>query len=74
MKYHASLTSNPGINALPINPCKLLDFNLLNLAASEKYISSSANREILAVVLGGKATFTVNGNTFEKVGSGRNVD
>ena len=73
MKYHATLTSNPGINALPINPCKLLDFNLLNLAANEKYIASSANREILAVVLGGKATFTVNGNTFEKVGGRANV-
>lgn len=73
MKYHAHLTSSPGINTLPINPCKLLDFNLLKLAAGEKHDENSRNREILAVVLGGKATFTVNGISFQKVGGRPNV-
>lgn len=68
MKYHSHLTSNPGVNSLPINPCQLLDFNLLKLGAGEKHSANSGNREILAVILGGKATFTINGNTFEKVG------
>ena len=37
MKYHAILTANPGINSLPYNPCQLLDFRLLKLAAGEGY-------------------------------------
>ena len=73
MKYHSNLTSNPGLNALPINPCKLLDFNLLKLATGEKHKGQSEGREILAVILGGKATFTVNGTTFEKIGGRPNV-
>ena len=36
MKYHAYLTSSQGKNSLPINPCKLLDFNFLKLAAGEE--------------------------------------
>jgi 5-deoxy-glucuronate isomerase len=67
MNYHSYLNSNPGINALPFNPCQLLDFNFLKLAAGEKHSDSSGNREILAVILGGKATFTINCQTFEKV-------
>ena len=37
MKYHALLTTNQGINILPINPCKLLKFAMLKLAAGESY-------------------------------------
>ena len=37
MKYHAILTTNQGINTLPDNPCKLLDFGLLKLAPGESY-------------------------------------
>ena len=73
MKYHSLLTSNPGLNALPINPCQLLDFNLLKLAAGEKHSAHSGGREILAVILGGKATFEINGQRFEKIGGRPNV-
>jgi 5-deoxy-glucuronate isomerase len=73
MKYHASLTANPGLNTLPYNPCKLLDFNLLKLGEGEEHAGNSADREILAVILGGKASFTVNGTTFEKVGGRASV-
>lgn len=73
MKYHSLLSSNSGINQLPINPCQLLDFNLLKLAAGEKFSANSGGREILAVILGGKATFTINGTSFEKVGGRPNV-
>jgi 5-deoxy-glucuronate isomerase len=73
MKYHSLLTAHPGLNPLPINPCKLLDFNLLKLAAGEKHSSNSGGREILAVILGGKATFEINGQRFEKVGGRPNV-
>jgi 5-deoxy-glucuronate isomerase len=68
MKYHAYLTANNGINTLPINPCKLLDLNFLKLGAGENYNANSADREILAVILGGKATFTIAGATFPSVG------
>ncbi|HBX68057.1 MAG TPA: 5-deoxy-glucuronate isomerase, partial [Chloroflexi bacterium] len=73
MKYHSLLTSNPGVNSLPINPCQLLDFNLLKLAAGEKHSANSGEREILAVILGGKAAFEINGQRFEKVGGRPNV-
>jgi len=73
MKYHSLLTSNPGLNSLPFNPCQLLDFNFLKLAAGEKHGANSGGREILAVILDGKATFEVNGQRFEKVGGRPNV-
>ena len=52
MKYHALLTANPGVNAPPTNPCKLLDFHFLVLGANETYTADSGERELLAVVLG----------------------
>jgi 5-deoxy-glucuronate isomerase len=73
MKYHALLTSNSGLNGLPYNPCSLLDFSLLKLAAGETFEAESGEREILAVILGGRATFEVNGLTFEKIGGRPNV-
>ncbi len=73
MKYHALLMANPGLSTLPTNPCTLLDFNLLKLAPGESHYAESGGREILAVVLGGKATFEVNGQHFERVGGRPNV-
>jgi 5-deoxy-glucuronate isomerase len=68
MKYHATLTAQKGLNTLPTNPCKLLDFNFLRLDTGEEYAANSGDREILAVILGGKATFKLNGINFEAVG------
>jgi 5-deoxy-glucuronate isomerase len=68
MKYHAYLTARPGLNTPPYNPCKLLDFGLLKLSPGETYTAESGDREILAVLMGGKATFDINGKCFEKVG------
>jgi 5-deoxy-glucuronate isomerase len=73
MKYHALLSSNQGFNNLPTNPCSLLDFALLKLAAGETYGAETPGREILAVILGGKATFEINGQRFEKIGGRPNV-
>jgi 5-deoxy-glucuronate isomerase len=73
MKYHALLSANQSLNTLPTNPCKLLDFALLKLAAGETYSAETPGREILAVVLGGKASFEVNGQHFEKIGGRPNV-
>jgi 5-deoxy-glucuronate isomerase len=73
MKYHALLSANQGLNNLPTNPCKLLDFSLLKLAPGESHSAETPEREILAVILGGKASFEVNGQRFEKVGGRLNV-
>src|SRR5512137_1811134 len=73
MAYFESVPHNPGLNNLPSNACKLLDFNLLVLADGKTYEASSGNREICAVILGGKATFAIGDKKFEKVGSRPNV-
>jgi len=73
MKYHAILTANQGLNTPPYNPCKLLDFGFLKLGIGETYRAESGKRELLAVVLGGKAAFEVGGKRFEKVGGRPNV-
>ena len=68
MKYHAKLTNESVQNTLPYNPCKLLDFNLLALKDADSFTGSSDDREILAVILGGKAKFTVAGKEFGVLG------
>jgi 5-deoxy-glucuronate isomerase len=73
MKYFASLESAEGLNALPHNPCKLLSFDLLVLSLGERYTGITSDREVLAVLLGGKATFEAGGKCFEKVGGRPNV-
>ncbi|MBN2304445.1 MAG: 5-deoxy-glucuronate isomerase, partial [Anaerolineae bacterium] len=55
------------------NPCKLLDFSLLVLKDGESHSGQSADREVLAVILGGKADFEIGGTTFENVGGRPNV-
>jgi 5-deoxy-glucuronate isomerase len=73
MKYFASLETEPGLNSLPHNPCQLLAFDLLVLPAGEQFAAQTGEREVLAVILGGKATFDVAGKRFEKVGGRPNV-
>jgi 5-deoxy-glucuronate isomerase len=73
MKYFTSLKTENGVNALSQNPCKLLDFSLLVLPAGEQFTAKTDDREVLAVILGGKATFEVAGKRFEKVGGRPNV-
>lgn len=72
-EYFATVESKSGVNTLPNNPCKLLDFQLLVLPAGETYQGQTGGREVLAVILGGKATFEVGGKRFEKVGGRPNV-
>lgn len=68
MKYHAMLSKESIQNELPFNPCQLLDFNLLALKDGDSFTGSSDDREILAVILGGKAKFTVAGKEFGVLG------
>ena len=72
-EYFAKVESKPGVNTLPHNPCKLLDFQLLVLPAGQSYQGQTGDREVVAVILGGKATFDVAGKRFEKVGGRPNV-
>ena len=72
-KYFAAIKSGQGLNALPYNPCKLLDFQLLVLPEGQHYAGQTGDREVLAVLLGGRATFEVGGQRFEKVGGRPNV-
>jgi 5-deoxy-glucuronate isomerase len=55
------------------NPFKLLDFSLFILADGQSYSGTTGDREYLAVLLGGKGTFVVNGQTFANVGGRPNV-
>jgi len=73
MKYFASVKTEKGLNTLPHNPCKLLGFELLKLAAGEQFTGQTGDREVLAVILGGKANFEVDGQKFDKVGGRPNV-
>ena len=73
MAYFESVPHNAGINHLPSNACKLLGFDLLVLADGKSYEASSGDREICAVILGGKATFVVGDQRFENVGGRPNV-
>lgn len=73
MKYFASLESAPGANTLPHNPCNLLGFELLVLPAGEQYTAQTGGREVLAVLLGGKATFEFASQRFDEVGGRPNV-
>lgn len=73
MKYHSLLTANNGLNTPSTNPCKLLEFGFLKLAAGETYSAESGEREVLAVLLGGKASFQIGAKRFEKVGGRPNV-
>ena len=73
MSYFESVPHNPGSNPLPSNPCKLLDFNLLVLGDGKAYEGASGDREICAVLLGGKATFVIGDRKFENIGGRPNV-
>jgi len=41
-----SIQSLPGLNKLPVNPCTLLDFQLLNLSDGETFEGESKNRKL----------------------------
>ena len=73
MNYFASLKAKQGLNTLPYNPCRLLGFDLLVLPAGVRFTAKTRDRETLAVILGGKATFEAAGKCFESVGGRPNV-
>lgn len=73
MSYFEPVANENGLNLLSENPCHLLDFRLLNLENGQTHEAASGDREILAVLLGGRADFTVNDHIFNNVGGRPNV-
>lgn len=73
MSYFESVASAPGLNRPPSSPFQLLEFGYLVLSDGEKYQAASGDREILAVILGGKGSFVVQGQEFANVGGRPNV-
>jgi len=73
VKYFATLSAEPGANEPSQNPCKILGFSFVNLNPGQEYSGATGDREFVAVMLSGKATFEVGGKRFEKVGGRPNV-
>ncbi len=73
MAYFVPVSTENGANKLTENPCDLLDFQLLNLTDGQTHTSASGDREILAVLLGGKANFVIGEQTFTQVGGRSSV-
>ena len=73
MSYFEPVPAKQGLNRVSNNPFKLLDFNYLILGDGQHYEGSTGDREVLAVILGGKGTFVVGGQTFANVGGRPNV-
>lgn len=71
--YFTALNTDPGANNLNANPCKLLDFQLVELQDGEMHHANTGDREVLAVLFGGKATVEAGGARFEKIGGRVNV-
>jgi 5-deoxy-glucuronate isomerase len=72
-RYHCFIPAENGRNELPFNPCSLLDLTFLKLESGQSWSGESGDREILAVILGGTATFTVGAQTFPAVGGRADV-
>jgi 5-deoxy-glucuronate isomerase len=73
MSFFEAVPTAAGVNRAPSNPLKLLDFGNLILADGETYEATTGDREVLAVLFGGRGTFGVDGQTFANVGGRPNV-
>lgn len=73
MSYFEFVPGQAGLNRIPANPFKLLDFNYLILSDGETFSGTTDDREFLAVLLGGKGTFVADGQSFANVGGRPNV-
>ncbi len=71
--YFTTLNTGSGANNLNTNPCSLLDFQLIELGDGQIHSANSEDREVLAVILGGKATITAGSQRFASIGGRANV-
>lgn len=72
MDYFAAVAGEPGTNALPTNPCRLLDFQRLVLADGVTHEEATGDREALLVLFGGRGDVVAAGKTFLGVGKRAN--
>jgi 5-deoxy-glucuronate isomerase len=68
MSHFESIDGKNGLNQVPGNPFKLLDLQLLVLADGGSHAGTTGGREMLAVILGGKAAITAGSKTFSAGG------
>lgn len=66
--YFEPVATDPGLNKLKHNTCRIIDFGLLVLAKGESHAFRTEGREYGIVLLSGKATIEVDGKRFEDVG------
>lgn len=71
--YFTKVASNAGINTVPENPCKLIGFVHLVLSDGATYSANTGEREVLLVLLGGRATVQAGNETFANIGKRANV-
>ncbi len=68
MSYFELVPHNVGLNHMQNSPFKLLDFHYLKLEDAGRQEGETGDREVVAVILSGKANFIVNGVVFPNVG------
>lgn len=73
MSYFERVPNVAGLNRLRSNPCMLLDLSYLVLADGKTHESATDDREMLAVILGGRGTFAIGDKRFENIGGRANV-
>jgi 5-deoxy-glucuronate isomerase len=68
MSFFETVPAKEGLNRLPSNPFRLLDFQLLGLPDGGKHTAATGDREVLMVILGGKAAVSAGTKAFAGVG------
>jgi len=68
MSYFETVSTQDGVNRVASNPFKLLDFQLLVLPDGGKHTAATGDREVLLVILGGKAAVAAGAKTFSGLG------
>jgi 5-deoxy-glucuronate isomerase len=68
LAYFEPVPSSPGVNRLEHNTCGIIDFELLVLAAGEKYEFQTGGREFGIAILTGTASVQVGGERFGPLG------
>ncbi|MFZ5825833.1 MAG: 5-deoxy-glucuronate isomerase [Bacillota bacterium] len=72
-QHFVTIGQQEGLNQLPENTCKLLNFEKLILPDGKAHEANSGDREYVLVILGGLCRIEAGGERFDKVGGRPNV-
>lgn len=72
-EHFVKVGQEAGLNVLPHNSCRLLDFQKLILNGPQRYEAATGDREYVLVILGGRCTVECGGQTFANIGGRPNV-